>query len=135
MPNFRSKERLKRHIIDGERIGLEDALKVALEKYPPLEIINVYLLDGMKTVCELFGSGQMQLPFVLQSAETMKSAVAFLEPLMEKKEAGQSKGVMLIATVKRRRSRHWQKPGRHHSHQQRLQGDQPRNQTVRRQDH
>ncbi len=93
-------ERLKRHIIDGERIGLEDALKVALEKYPPLEIINVYLLDGMKTVGELFGSGQMQLPFVLQSAETMKSAVAFLEPLMEKKEAGHSKGVMLIATVK-----------------------------------
>ena len=93
-------ERLKRHIIDGERIGLEDALKVALEKYPPLAIINVYLLDGMKTVGELFGSGQMQLPFVLQSAETMKSAVAFLEPLMEKKEAGHSKGVMLIATVK-----------------------------------
>ena len=93
-------ERLKRHIIDGERIGLEDALKVALDQYPPLEIINVYLLDGMKTVGELFGSGQMQLPFVLQSAETMKSAVAFLEPLMEKKEAGQSKGVMLIATVK-----------------------------------
>ncbi|KAM3103162.1 methionine synthase [Phormidesmis sp. 146-12] len=93
-------ERLKRHIIDGERIGLEDALKVALEKYPPLEIINVYLLDGMKIVGELFGSGQMQLPFVLQSAETMKSAVAFLEPLMEKKEAGRSKGVFLIATVK-----------------------------------
>ncbi len=93
-------ERLKRHIIDGERIGLEDALKVALDQYPPLEIINVYLLDGMKTVGELFGSGQMQLPFVLQSAETMKSAVAFLEPLMEKKEAGHSKGVMLIATVK-----------------------------------
>jgi 5-methyltetrahydrofolate--homocysteine methyltransferase len=93
-------ERLKRHIIDGERIGLEDALKVALEKYAPLEIINVYLLDGMKTVGELFGSGQMQLPFVLQSAETMKSAVAFLEPLMEKKEGGRSKGVFLIATVK-----------------------------------
>ncbi|MBW4549839.1 MAG: methionine synthase [Aphanocapsa sp. GSE-SYN-MK-11-07L] len=95
-------ERLKQHIIDGERIGLEDALKIALDQYPPLEIINTFLLDGMKVVGELFGSGQMQLPFVLQSAETMKSAVAFLEPLMEKVE-GQSdsgKGKFLIATVK-----------------------------------
>jgi 5-methyltetrahydrofolate--homocysteine methyltransferase len=95
-------ERLKQHIIDGERIGLEDALKIALEQYPPLEIINTFLLDGMKVVGELFGSGQMQLPFVLQSAETMKAAVAFLEPLMEKVE-GQSdsgKGKFLIATVK-----------------------------------
>jgi 5-methyltetrahydrofolate--homocysteine methyltransferase len=95
-------ERLKQHIIDGERIGLEDALKLALEQYPPLEIINTFLLDGMKVVGELFGSGQMQLPFVLQSAETMKSAVAFLEPLMEKVE-GQNdsgKGKFLIATVK-----------------------------------
>ncbi|MHC5833220.1 MAG: B12-binding domain-containing protein, partial [Nostoc sp.] len=64
-------ERLKRHIIDGERIGLEEHLKKALEEYPPLEIINTFLLDGMKVVGELFGSGQMQLPFVLQSAETM----------------------------------------------------------------
>jgi 5-methyltetrahydrofolate--homocysteine methyltransferase len=95
-------ERLKQHIIDGERIGLDDALKVALETYPPLEIINVYLLDGMKVVGELFGSGQMQLPFVLQSAETMKSAVAFLEPLMEKTEGDgdRGKGKFLIATVK-----------------------------------
>jgi 5-methyltetrahydrofolate--homocysteine methyltransferase len=94
-------ERLKQHIIDGERIGLEDALKVALEKYKPLDIVNTYLLDGMKVVGELFGSGQMQLPFVLQSAETMKSAVAFLEPLMEKTEGGSgNKGVFLIATVK-----------------------------------
>jgi 5-methyltetrahydrofolate--homocysteine methyltransferase len=94
--------RLKQHIIDGERIGLEDALKIALDQYPPLEIINTFVLDGMKVVGELFGSGQMQLPFVLQSAETMKSAVAFLEPLMEKVE-GQSdsgKGKFLIATVK-----------------------------------
>ncbi|MBM0743682.1 methionine synthase [Phormidium sp. CLA17] len=95
-------ERLKRHIIDGERIGLEDALAIALQTYKPLDIINVYLLDGMKVVGELFGSGQMQLPFVLQSAETMKSAVAHLEPYMEKAEAGKdtAKGTFLIATVK-----------------------------------
>ena len=94
-------ERLKQHIIDGERIGLEDALKVALERYQPLEIINTYLLDGMKVVGELFGAGQMQLPFVLQSAETMKSAVAFLEPLMDKVEGESSaKAKFLIATVK-----------------------------------
>ncbi|NJM68181.1 MAG: methionine synthase [Acaryochloris sp. RU_4_1] len=95
-------ERLKQHIIDGERIGLEEALKIALERYQPLEIINTYLLNGMKVVGELFGSGQMQLPFVLQSAETMKSAVAFLEPLMEKTEGQRDsgKGKFLIATVK-----------------------------------
>jgi 5-methyltetrahydrofolate--homocysteine methyltransferase len=94
-------ERLKQHIIDGERIGLEDALNIALEKYKPLDIINTFLLDGMKVVGELFGSGQMQLPFVLQSAETMKSAVAFLEPFMEKTESDDSgKGKFLIATVK-----------------------------------
>ena len=94
-------ERLKQHIIDGERIGLEDALKIALERYQPLHIINTFLLDGMKVVGELFGSGQMQLPFVLQSAETMKSAVAFLEPLMDKVEGESSaKAKFLIATVK-----------------------------------
>ncbi|MGB7377055.1 MAG: methionine synthase [Rivularia sp. (in: cyanobacteria)] len=95
-------ERLKRHVIDGERIGLEDALKEAMEKYPPLDIVNIYLLDGMKVVGELFGSGQMQLPFVLQSAETMKAAVAFLEPHMEKSEDGvdNAKGTFVIATVK-----------------------------------
>ncbi|MCS6812154.1 MAG: methionine synthase [Cyanobacteria bacterium] len=93
-------ERLKRHIIDGERIGLNDALAIALEQYPPLEIINTFLLDGMKVVGELFGSGQMQLPFVLQSAETMKAAVAYLEPFMEKADSGQAKGTFVIATVK-----------------------------------
>ncbi|MFZ0407658.1 MAG: homocysteine S-methyltransferase family protein, partial [Cyanobium sp.] len=72
-------ERLKQHIIDGERIGLESSLQEALLDHPPLQIINTFLLDGMKVVGDLFGSGQMQLPFVLQSAETMKSAVAFLE--------------------------------------------------------
>ncbi|ARV62248.1 methionine synthase [Nostocales cyanobacterium HT-58-2] len=94
-------ERLKRHIIDGERIGLEEQLAKALEKYPPLEIINTFLLDGMKVVGDLFGSGQMQLPFVLQSAETMKAAVAYLEPFMEKSESGNNgKGTVVIATVK-----------------------------------
>ena len=94
-------ERLKQHIIDGERIGLEEALKIALESYQPLQIINTFLLDGMKVVGELFGSGQMQLPFVLQSAETMKSAVAFLEPLMDKVEGeSNAKAKFLIATVK-----------------------------------
>ncbi|MGD1701545.1 methionine synthase [Dapis sp. BLCC M229] len=100
--NLPIEERLKQHIIDGERIGLEDALAKALEAYPPLDIINVYLLDGMKVVGELFGSGQMQLPFVLQSAQTMKAAVAYLQPFMEADEAGEdnSKGVFVIATVK-----------------------------------
>ncbi|MEQ1606138.1 MAG: methionine synthase [Pyrinomonadaceae bacterium] len=97
--NLPIEEKLKHHIIDGERIGLEDSLKVALEKYPPLEIINDILLDGMKTVGELFGSGQMQLPFVLQSAESMKAAVKFLEPFLEKVE-GSNKGVLVLATVK-----------------------------------
>ena len=94
-------ERLRQHIIDGERIGLEAALDQALQSYPPLQIINTFLLDGMKVVGELFGSGQMQLPFVLQSAETMKAAVAQLEPHMETVE-GQSSGKarFLIATVK-----------------------------------
>ena len=94
-------ERLKRHIIDGERIGLEDQLAKALEKYPPLEIVNTFLLDGMKVVGELFGSGQMQLPFVLQSAQTMKAAVAYLEPFMDRDESDDSgKGTVVIATVK-----------------------------------
>jgi len=94
-------ERLRQHIIDGERIGLEPALDEALQRFPPLQIINTFLLDGMKVVGELFGSGQMQLPFVLQSAETMKSAVAHLEPHMEKVEGESSaKGKFLIATVK-----------------------------------
>src|SRR5436190_222652 len=97
--NLPIEEKLKHHIIDGEKIGLEDSLKQALEKYPPLEIINELLLDGMKTVGDLFGSGQMQLPFVLQSAEAMKAAVKFLEPFMDRVE-GSNKGTMVIATVK-----------------------------------
>ena len=93
-------ERLKNHIIDGEKIGLETELKLALETHPALDIINNILLDGMKVVGDLFGSGQMQLPFVLQSAEAMKAAVRFLEPYMEKKGGATAKGTMVLATVK-----------------------------------
>jgi 5-methyltetrahydrofolate--homocysteine methyltransferase len=98
--NLPVEEKLKHHIIDGEKIGLEDSLKIALEKYDPLFIINNILLDGMKVVGDLFGSGQMQLPFVLQSAEAMKAAVKFLEPFMEKKGGATAKGTMVLATVK-----------------------------------
>ena len=92
-------ERLKRRIIDGERIGLEADLDEALASRPALEIVNDVLLDGMKTVGELFGSGQMQLPFVLTSAEVMKAAVGHLEPHMDRSdEAG--KGKIVLATVK-----------------------------------
>ena len=93
-------ERLKNHIIDGEKIGLEDELRLGLEKYSALDIINNILLEGMKVVGDLFGSGQMQLPFVLQSAEAMKAAVRFLEPFMEKKGSATAKGTMVLATVK-----------------------------------
>ncbi|MFC4003885.1 methionine synthase [Prauserella oleivorans] len=92
-------ERLERRIIDGERTGLEADLDAAMEQKPPLDIINENLLAGMKVVGDLFGSGQMQLPFVLQSAEVMKAAVAHLEPHMEKNDAG-GKGKLLLATVK-----------------------------------
>src|SRR5204863_196578 len=79
-------EQLRSHIIDGEKQGLIEALELARQKFTPLIIINDHLLDGMKTVGELFGSGQMQLPFVLQSAEVMKMAVAHLEKYMERVE-------------------------------------------------
>ncbi|MER5375308.1 methionine synthase [Streptomyces sp. NPDC002553] len=92
-------ERLKRRIIDGERNGLEADLDAALEDRPALDIVNETLLDGMKVVGELFGSGQMQLPFVLQSAEVMKTAVAHLEPHMEKSDAD-GKGTIVLATVR-----------------------------------
>ena len=92
-------QRLKQRIIDGERIGLEADLDEAMQRYKPLEIINTFLLDGMKVVGELFGAGKMQLPFVLSSAETMKTAVAHLEPHMERTE-GRSKGIIVLATVK-----------------------------------
>ncbi len=92
-------ERLQRHIIDGEKKNLTETLDEAMQTYPPLDIINEHLLGGMKVVGELFGSGQMQLPFVLQSAEVMKEAVAHLEPHMEKNE-GDTKGTIVLATVK-----------------------------------
>jgi 5-methyltetrahydrofolate--homocysteine methyltransferase len=91
-------ERLRRHIIDGIKKQLEVDLDEALQTYKPLDIINEILLDGMKEVGDLFGSGKMQLPFVLQSAEVMKTAVRHLEPLMERAE-GDEKGSILLATV------------------------------------
>ncbi|MFC9240469.1 methionine synthase, partial [Streptomyces decoyicus] len=92
-------ERLQRRIIDGEKNGLEADLDEALQERPALEIVNDTLLEGMKVVGELFGSGQMQLPFVLQSAEVMKSAVAHLEPHMEKSD-DEGKGTIVLATVR-----------------------------------
>ena len=92
-------ERLKQAIIQGRRETLVADLDLARERYSPLDIINKVLLDGMKVVGDLFGSGQMQLPFVLQSAEVMKAAVAYLEPFMEK-VAGTEKGSIVLATVK-----------------------------------
>ncbi len=91
--------RLKDRIVDGDRKGLTDDLDDALKRMAPLDIINTVLLDGMKVVGELFGAGKMQLPFVLQSAETMKAAVAHLEPFMERVQ-GQEKGTVVLATVK-----------------------------------
>lgn len=96
MPLF---ERLQARIVDGERNGLIDDLDAARAEVPPLEIINDHLLAGMKTVGELFGSGQMQLPFVLQSAEVMKAAVAHLEQFMEA-TGEDGKGRIVLATVK-----------------------------------
>ncbi len=92
-------ERLKKRIIDGNKNGIGKHLDEARQKYAPLAIINDILLDGMKVVGELFGTGEMQLPFVLQSAECMKAAVAYLQPYMEKVE-GEAKGTMVIATVR-----------------------------------
>jgi 5-methyltetrahydrofolate--homocysteine methyltransferase len=92
-------ERLKRRIIDGERVGLEADLDTALAQRPALEIVNDVLLDGMKTVGELFGSGQMQLPFVLTSAEVMKAAVGYLEPHMARTDES-GRGKIVLATVK-----------------------------------
>ncbi|MDX6349498.1 MAG: 5-methyltetrahydrofolate--homocysteine methyltransferase [Streptomyces sp.] len=92
-------ERLQRRIIDGEKNGLEADLDEALASRPALDIVNDTLLEGMKVVGELFGSGQMQLPFVLQSAEVMKTAVAYLEPHMEKTD-DEGKGTIVLATVR-----------------------------------
>jgi 5-methyltetrahydrofolate--homocysteine methyltransferase len=92
-------ERLKARIVDGDRDGLEADLDEALASRPALGIVNDVLLEGMKVVGELFASGEMQLPFVLQSAETMKASVAHLEPHMEKSEQG-GKGRIVLGTVK-----------------------------------
>src|SRR5712672_101738 len=92
-------DRLAQRIVDGDRQDLEADLELAMQSYPPLDIINNILLSGMKTVGDLFGAGQMQLPFVLQSAETMKAAVGYLEPFMERVE-GQEKGIVVLATVR-----------------------------------
>ena len=92
-------DRLQRRIVDGERNGLEADLDTALHERPALEIINDTLLSGMKTVGELFGSGQMQLPFVLASAEVMKAAVAYLEPHLDRADDS-GKGRIVLATVK-----------------------------------
>ncbi len=92
-------ERLKRRIVEGNSVGLQAELDEALKTYSPLDIINNFLLEGMKVVGDLFGRGQMQLPFVLQSAEVMKAAVAYLQPFMEVKETVQ-KGKLVLATVK-----------------------------------
>src|SRR5207248_861566 len=92
-------ERLKHRIIDGDRDGLEADLEEALASRPALSIVNDVLLEGMKVVGELFASGEMQLPFVLQSAECMKAAVAYLEPHMEKADQG-GKGRVVLGTVK-----------------------------------
>ena len=95
------RDRLRQRIIDGERDGLTAELDEALgEGIKALEIVNDVLLDGMREVGELFGSGQMQLPFVLQSAETMKMAVSHLEPHMDKVAGSSSKGKLVLATVK-----------------------------------
>jgi 5-methyltetrahydrofolate--homocysteine methyltransferase len=95
----RVEDRLKLRIINGDRVGLEEDLDEAMLTHRPLDIINDVLLDGMKTVGDLFGAGQMQLPFVLQSAETMKAAVKFLEPHMERATSG-GKGSVVLATVR-----------------------------------
>jgi len=95
----RVEDRLARRIVDGDRQGLEADLDEALAAYPPLDIVNRFLLDGMKVVGDLFGAGKMQLPFVLQSAETMKAAVAYLEPHMDRADTG-DKGTIVLATVK-----------------------------------
>ena len=93
-------QRLEQRIVDGDRNGLVEDLDQALaEGHRPLGIVNDMLLSGMKTVGELFASGEMQLPFVLQSAETMKAAVSYLEPKMEKSDQG-GKGTIVLATVK-----------------------------------
>ena len=122
-------ERLKRRIIDGEKVGLEADLDEALASRPALEIVNDVLLDGMKTVGDLFGSGQMQLPFVLQSAEVMKAAVALPRAAHGAVRRG-GQGPDRAGHGQGRRARHRQEPGRHHPVEQRLRRGQPRHQAA-----
>ena len=125
---------LSQRIIDGEREGLEADLDRAMAGgLAPLAIINDVLLAGMKVVGELFATGEMQLPFVLQSAETMKTAVAYLEPHMEKDDV-RRQGPHRAGDGEGRRPRHRQEPRRHHPHQQRLRGREPRHQDLHRRD-
>ena len=124
-------DKLKFAIINGEKsVGegankksLEVLLEDALASYSPLELINTVLLDGMRTVGDLFGARKMQLPSVLDSAGVMKAAVAYLEPKMEKK-TGSQKGHDRAGDGEGRRARHRQEPGRHHPVEQRIQGGQ-----------
>ncbi|HED65281.1 MAG TPA: methionine synthase, partial [Planctomycetes bacterium] len=92
-------ERLEWRIVEGEKSGLDEDLDLAMDTKPPLEIVNEHLLAGMSVVGDLFGRGEMQLPFVLQSAETMKAAVAHLEPHMERVD-GETRGKIVLATVR-----------------------------------
>jgi 5-methyltetrahydrofolate--homocysteine methyltransferase len=98
--NISIEDKLKNRIIDGDKIGVEKELVQALKIYSALQIINDILLEGMKVVGELFGSGQMQLPFVLQSAECMKACVSYLEPYIDKIDGESTKGTLVLATVK-----------------------------------
>ena len=125
-------QRLSTRIIEGDRDGLVADLDEALaEGIEPLAIINDVLLEGMKVVGDLFGKGEMQLPFVLQSAETMKAAVAYLEPLHGQGRRRVHQGPHRAGHGEGRRPRHRQEPRRHHPHQQRLRGAQPRHQGGR----
>ena len=132
----RSRSGCKHRIIDGDRDGLTADLDEALAAGHRRRstIVNDVLLGGMKVVGELFGSGQMQLPFVLQSAETMKTAVAYLEPHMEQRRRRVGEGQARARHGQGRRPRHRQEPRRHHLHQQRLRGAQPRHQGRHRRD-
>ena len=137
MDTLSVEDKLKWAIINGEKAvgdgankkSLDEVLEEALVNYTPLDLINNVLLDGMRTVGELFGARKMQLPSVLDSAGVMKAAVAYLEPKMEKKE-GSAEGDHRAGHGEGRRPRHRQEPGGHHPHQQRLPRGEPRHQAA-----
>ena len=120
-------ERLARYIVEGSRDGLIEDLDAKLAEAAPLAIINGPLMRGMDEVGRLFNDNQLIVAEVLQSAEAMKAAVAHLEQFMEKAEAT-TRGDDRAGHRQGRRARHRQEPGRHHPVQQRLSGDQPRDQ-------